>query len=94
MLSVTAGSPAQACAHDGREGDTCLILWPINYALHYVGFTVLEPTLIPGVCGGYSGQDAADQDRHLELQLQGHRARLTDLDAIPVIPFNADSELG
>ena len=92
MLSVTAGSPAEACAHDGREGDTRLILWPIHYALHYVGFAVLEPTLIPGVRGGYSGKEAADKDRHLEVQLQGYRVRLSNVDAIPVMPFNADSD--
>jgi NAD(P)H dehydrogenase (quinone) len=89
MLSVTAGSTAEACAPDGQEGDTSLILWPIHYALHYLGFTVLEPKLITGVRGGYFGADAADQDRHLDAQLQAHRNWPSELDGRPVIPFNS-----
>ena len=92
MLSVTAGSPAEACAHDGQEGDTRLILWPIHYALHYVGFAVLEPTLITGVRGGYPGDDAAIHDRHMDARLREQRLRLANLNAIPVIPFNAESD--
>lgn len=89
MLSVTAGSSAQDCAHDGQEGDTGLILWPIHYALHYVGFTVLEPRLITGVRGGRTGADTAIQDRYLDTQLQAYQTRLAKLDGIPVIPFNS-----
>jgi NAD(P)H dehydrogenase (quinone) len=89
MLSVTAGASAEACAHDGQEGDTRLLLWPIHYSLHYLGFTVLEPTLVMGVRSDYDGARAAIQDRHLKAQLEAHRARLSDLDAIAEIPFNA-----
>lgn len=89
MLSVTAGSSAEACAHDGQEGDTNLMLWPIHYALHYLGFTVLEPRLITGVRGGYSGARAARQDRHLDAQLQAHRTWAAELNGLPVIPFNS-----
>ena len=92
MLSVTAGSSAEACAYDGQEGDTRLILWPIHYALHYVGFTVLEPSLITGVRGGYAGSGAAIQDRYLDARLREQRLRLANLDSIPVIPFNAESD--
>jgi NAD(P)H dehydrogenase (quinone) len=88
MLSVTAGSSAAACAHDGQEGDTRLILWPTHYSLHYLGFTVLEPTIITGVRGGLAGDDAIAQSRYLEEQLLAQRARFANVDAIPVIPFN------
>lgn len=43
LLTVTAGASAQACAPDGRDGDMRLMLWPIMHALHYIGFSVLEP---------------------------------------------------
>jgi NAD(P)H dehydrogenase (quinone) len=92
MLSVTAGSSAQACMPDGQEGDTRLMLWPIHYALHYVGFAVLEPTLITGVRGGYSGDDAAVQDRDLDAQSKRHLQRLVNPDDIPVIPFNGEND--
>ena len=89
MLSVTAGSSTEACAHDGQEGDTRLILWPINYSLHYIGFTVLEPFLITGVLGGLRSEAAVAQRRRLDEQLHSYRAQLANLDAIPAIQFNA-----
>jgi NAD(P)H dehydrogenase (quinone) len=92
MLSVTAGSPAEACVHDGQEGDTRLILWPIHYALHYVGFTVLEPSLITGVHDGHLGDAAAAQDRHLDAQLRRYRQRLENLNDVPAIPFNSGDD--
>lgn len=88
MLSVTAGASAEACAHDGQEGDTRLILWPINYSLRYLGFTVLEPALITGVRRGLTGKDAVAQKRHLEACLRRHRVWFTNVGAIPVIGFN------
>lgn len=89
MLSVTAGSSVEACAYDGQEGDTGLILWPIHYALHYVGFTVLEPRLIAGVRGGNAGAGAAVQNLQLDAQMQAHRTQLAELDGIRAVPFNS-----
>ncbi|MBN3750777.1 NAD(P)H-dependent oxidoreductase [Burkholderia sp. Se-20373] len=65
LLSVTTGSSAAACAPDGREGDTRLLLWPVMYALRYVGFDVLEPHLIHDVRGGLAGDAARRQDAGL-----------------------------
>jgi NAD(P)H dehydrogenase (quinone) len=92
LLSVTAGASADACAHDGQEGDARLHLWPINYALHYLGFTVLEPALIFGVRGSLAGEDAVARKRYLEEELHRHRARLADVDTVPAIPFNAGED--
>jgi NAD(P)H dehydrogenase (quinone) len=89
LLSVTAGSSSDACAHDGQEGDARLHLWPINYALHYLGFTVLVPALMFGVRGSFAGEDAVARKRYLERQLGRHRARFANVDAMPAIPFNA-----
>jgi NAD(P)H dehydrogenase (quinone) len=88
MLSVAAGASADACAHDGQEGDTKLILWPISYALRYLGFTVLEPALITGVRGGFTGKDAVAQGRYLDECLARQRALFADIDAVRAIPFN------
>lgn len=92
MLSVTAGASADACAHDGQEGDTRLILWPINYSLRYLGFTVLGPSLITGVRGGITGEDAIAQERYLAERLGNHRSLFTNVDAIPAIPFNGSED--
>jgi NAD(P)H dehydrogenase (quinone) len=92
MLSVTAGASAEACAHNGQEGDTKLILWPINYSLHYLGFTVHESAIIFGVRGGLTGDDATAQKRYLREQLRNHRALFANPDVIPIIPFNRSED--
>jgi NAD(P)H dehydrogenase (quinone) len=88
MLSVTAGSSSDACAPDGKEGDTRLILWPIHYALHYVGFTVLEPLIVTDVRGGRSGSDAERQKLLLELRLREQGTIFESIDGRPAIAFN------
>ncbi len=89
MLSVTAGSSAEVCVPDGQEGDTRLILWPVHYSLHYLGFDVLEPVLRFGVRGGLEGEAAVEQRRYLAEQIAEHRRLFSDLKAIPSVPFNA-----
>lgn len=92
MLSVTAGSPTEACAPDGREGDTRLLLWPIHYALHYLGFRVLDPLILTSV---RQVRDEAEREAHerlLEGQLASHAERLTHLDDVQSICFNAEDD--
>lgn len=88
MLSLTAGSSAESCMHDGREGDTPLLLWPVHYTLHYVGFEVLEPFIVNGVRGGLAGAEAEALQRHLDAQRVALAQRLGDLEAVQSIPFN------
>src|SRR5262249_19365888 len=52
MLSVTVGTAPETYAHDGRSGDIDMLLWPVNFSLAYVGFTVLEPFVAYGVEAG------------------------------------------
>lgn len=92
LLSVTTGSSAAACAPDGREGDTRLLLWPIMYALRYIGFDVLEPHLIHDVRGDLAGDGAQQRDARLARQLADYCARLVEWDAWPPVPFNRDTD--
>jgi len=92
MLSVTAGSSKDACAPDGQEGDTRLILWPIHYALYYVGFSVLEPTIATGVRPARSSFGTQQQLTHLRQQLRDHRAIFQKIDARRAIAFNQSTD--
>ncbi len=92
ILSVTAGSSAEACSYDGREGDTRLILWPINYALHYLGFTVLDPLILTSIGEAHNDHDRAAHDLLLKAQLECHGERLIELDTRPAIQFNAEDD--
>ena len=87
LLTVTAGASAQACAPDGRDGDMRLMLWPIMHALHYIGFSVLEPFTVYGVRGGLAGEAAgaercfgagdAGVSGRLKRSCRGRRCRST-----------------
>lgn len=92
LLSVTTGSSAAACAPDGREGDTRLLLWPLMYALQYVGFDVLEPHLIHDVRGDLREADALRLDAQRRRQLETYRERLRDWPAWPSVRFNAAAD--
>ena len=63
ICSVTTGAPAATFGPGGCSGDSGLLLWPIHYSLHYMGYGVLPPVLAHGVQdarGGYAYQaDAA-----------------------------------
>ena len=64
LLSVTTGASARACAVDGREGDTRLLLWPLMYSLRYVGFDVMEPHVVHGVRSGLAPSARRHTTRH------------------------------
>jgi len=88
ILSVTAGSSKEACAPDGQDGDTQLILWPIHYALHYVGFAVLEPLIVTDVRSGRTGSDAERHQILLQGRLRLHGMTFASIDGRPAIAFN------
>lgn len=89
LLSVTAGSSQAACSPDGREGDTQLILWPIHYSLHYVGYTVLEPMVITDVRRGRVADDEERQRLLLTARLVEHASSFQSLQSRRIVSFNA-----
>jgi NAD(P)H dehydrogenase (quinone) len=61
MLSVTTGGPEPAFRPGGRGGDIGALLYPIQYSLYYLGFSVLPPFVTHGVQGhGYRYRDDGD----------------------------------
>ncbi|WP_274426695.1 NAD(P)H-dependent oxidoreductase [Chelativorans sp. YIM 93263] len=80
VLSVTTGAPEAAFGPGGRGGDIELLLWPIQYSLHYVGFSVLEPFLSFSVAGhGYSYEDDREKIERLEGYQDAWIARLSGI---------------
>ncbi|MBX5177264.1 NAD(P)H-dependent oxidoreductase [Rhizobium lentis] len=86
LVSVTTGAPRDAFGPGSRGGDLDVMLWPIQYSLHYVGFTILPPFVSYGVQGhGYSYEDEFCQRERLVNNLTQWRSRLTCLDeALPL----------
>ncbi|WP_246661218.1 NAD(P)H-dependent oxidoreductase [Rhizobium sp. ERR 1071] len=92
VLSVTLGSSTEACGCDGQEGDTGLMLWPTNYALHYLGFTVLEPRTVAGIRRGFSDEEAITQQHFLKEAIKDHQCWIAGLDKAAVVAFNASED--
>ena len=65
MLSVTVGTSPETYAYDGRSGDIDLMLWPVNFTLAYVGYTVLTPFVAYGVEAGIRYSDPGAVEKRL-----------------------------
>ncbi len=94
LLTVTAGAPEQACGHNGRDGDMRLMLWPVMHALHYIGFSVLEPYLIYGVRGGLAAAQDEAQRQKLQRVVDDYQQRLGWWSDWPEVPFNRNEDFG
>ena len=94
IACITTGASADSCSHNGREGDTRLMAWPIVFPFRYIGFDVLQPAIFHGVGGVASievGDDGmSETDRYAEQWVE----ILSDLDERPVVPFNRDEDFG
>lgn len=88
ICSVTSGAPAETFGPGRRGGDPETLLWPIQYSLHYMGFSVLPPFWSFGIQGhGYSYQDEGSHKAHLDAQKSAWADRLARLDQDTPIPF-------
>lgn len=92
LMCVTTGSSEAACSFNGREGDTRLQLWPALYTMRYIGFTVLQPFVIHGVRSGLTGAAADAANAQLRKDEDRFVTMLQNLNDVPLIPFNADSD--
>ena len=94
LLSVTVGTSPETYAFDGRSGDIDLMLWPVNFTLAYVGYTVLAPFIAYGVEAGLRYSDAGVVEARLKQIEADLGAALRGLDGRAVIPFNRMAEWG
>lgn len=80
ICSVTSGAPAETFGPGRRGGDPETLLWPFNYSLHYMGFSVLPPFWSFGIQGhGYAYQGENELSAHLEAQKMSWAQRLQGL---------------
>jgi NAD(P)H dehydrogenase (quinone) len=88
MLSVTCGGPQGSYAENGRNGDVNLFIWPTNYTLYYVGYTVLPPFLAFGVMPPAAAAQEPQAKAHLTATEERYRQHLRTLDARSPLDFN------
>ena len=89
MVSITLGGPEPTFAHNGRNGDIDLLLWPMHMALRYVGLDVLPAFKAFGVGGDPSSHAAA---AHREAILDAYAQRLRTVATTAPLRFNAASD--
>lgn len=88
ICSVTTGAPASTFQSKGRGGDIEILLWPIQYSLHYMGFAVLPPFLAFGIQGhGYAYQGESRFKHQLETYKAEWAQRLETLEQVEPLPF-------
>jgi NAD(P)H dehydrogenase (quinone) len=92
LFCVTTGSSTDESAHNGKEGDVTLLLWPLAYTLRYVGMTVLQPVCVHGVHGYHRGARATALADGLGQVLERQATLIAGFDALPEITFNADAD--
>ena len=84
LLSVTLGASKSTYAHDGRNADIDLLLWPALFTFYYVGFSPLPPFITYGV--------DVETPRELGVSIENFRGYLKSLDSIDAVPFNRIDE--
>lgn len=88
ICSVTTGAPAAAFGPGARGGDMAVMMWPLLYSLHYMGFDVLPPFFAHGIQGGgmqYQAEEAFR--RHLKQHEATWTERLRMLDQTEKMAF-------
>ncbi len=87
ICSVTTGAPEETFLGNGRGGNMDVMMWPIQYSIYYMGFTVLSPFFSYGV-QGLSGFERLEENRfndHLVYLKDAWARRLLTIDqAVPV----------
>jgi NAD(P)H dehydrogenase (quinone) len=94
MLSLTVGTSEGTYAFDGRSGDIDLLLWPVNFSLAYVGYSVLSPFIAYGVEAGLRYSEESVVTARLKRVEENLATAMGQLDQRPVIPFNCMAEWG
>lgn len=70
LVSVTTGAPKKAFGPGCRGGDFEVMLWPVHYSLHYMGFSVLPPAFL------------RNSGARLQLRARGYAARQTETEPV------------
>ena len=94
LLSVTVGTSCETYAYDGRSGDIDLMLWPVNFSLAYVGYTVHAPFVAYGVEAGLRYSNPAVVEQRLQAIADEFRSVVPGIGGRATIPFNRQAEWG
>ena len=89
MMSVTTGGPEPTFAHNGRNGDIDLLMWPMNMTLSYVGYAVLPHFVAYEAGGGIAYSTEAEAAQRRERDKAALAVRLRALATTEPLKFNS-----
>lgn len=94
ICSVTSGAPLETFTTNGRAGGTIdTLLHPLNFSLHYMGFSVLPPYLFTEVQGaGFTYKSTDEFQRHLQKHLRNWEKHLRRIYQLKPLDFPGWSE--
>lgn len=92
IFCVSTGSTAMESSPAGREGHVNMLLWPLAYALRYLGFTVLQPRIVHGVHGFHQDAAKIDLENRLQQIIIDQKELISKFDELPIILFNRDDD--
>ncbi len=76
----------------GKEGHVKMLLWPLAYALRYLGFTVLQPRIVHSVHGFHQDTAKIDLENRLQQIIIDQKELISKFDELPIIHFNRDDD--
>jgi len=88
FASISTGAPAATHGCDGRNGDTDLLMWPMQYSLHYLGYSVLPPFYSFSIESGIQYSDPSVMAERVQGYKDGLTDRLGRLDELEPLKFN------
>ena len=92
IVSTVGGGEKESFVLGGRNGDVHQSLWPVHYALTYVGYTVVEPLVAMG-----AGAWSPDEDNAAEMERLGRHAEavavaMQHIEQRPALCFNSQND--
>jgi NAD(P)H dehydrogenase (quinone) len=89
ICSVTSGAPISTFTERGRAGGIIeTLLHPLNYSLHYMGFTVLRPQLFTEIQGsGFTYRTGEEFEKHMSSCLKEWQDILINIDHRELLSF-------
>lgn len=88
IVSVTAGGPESTFSPGGRNGDIDLILWPLHFTLHYMGYTVLPHFAAYGVAAAIRYAGISAESERLSTYKDELRRYIERIDSLQPLQFN------
>jgi NAD(P)H dehydrogenase (quinone) len=93
LFCVSTGSKESESAPDGKEDDVRMLLWPLAYTFRYLGCDVIQPKVVHGVHRYWKDTEKAETEARLALCLSAHADVIDGFDQLPLMRFNADSDV-